>query len=89
MEKEVVKRIKLMNLVGGLELIYRDDKFSLVSNTEEIFSVAREFEFENFDTYFVWLIEKAFTQAQVDMCFYIQDSIHRIITDEINERYRP
>ena len=89
MEKEVVKRIKLMNLVGNLELLYRDGKISLLENMEEFFSVAREFEGEDFDTYFIGLIVKALTQAQVDMCDYIQNSIHRIITDEINERYRP
>jgi hypothetical protein len=89
MEKEVVNRTKLMNLVGNFVLLYRDGKISLLENMEEFFSVAREFEGEDFDTYFVGLIEKAFTQVQVDMCVYIQDSIHRIITDEINERYRP
>jgi hypothetical protein len=42
MEKEVVKRVKLINLVGGLELIYRGDKFSLVSNTEEKLTKLKE-----------------------------------------------
>ena len=88
MEKEVVKRIKLMNLVGDMDITYSDGKLSLLGNMEKFFLAAKEFEFEDFDTYFVGLIEKALVQAQVDMCDYIQNSIHRVIADGINERYR-